>query len=81
MINNYFYKEGLLPSFGNISLYYYQEIPVLLMYALTGSNHTNFMKTLKRFFIYGIIGLVLEVIYTGVASLIKGDYSMQGFTF
>ncbi|MDP4128223.1 MAG: hypothetical protein Q8912_14980 [Bacillota bacterium] len=39
------------------------------------------MKTLKRFFIYGIIGLVLEVIYTGMASLLKGDYSMQGFTF
>ena len=39
------------------------------------------MKTLKRFLIYGIIGLVLEVIYTGLASLLKGDLSMQGFTF
>ncbi|MDR3602425.1 MAG: hypothetical protein P4L49_18390 [Desulfosporosinus sp.] len=39
------------------------------------------MKTLKRFFIYGIIGLVLEVIYTGLASLLKGDLSMPGFTF
>jgi len=39
------------------------------------------MKTLKRFLIYGIIGLVLEVIYTGFAALLKGDLSMQGFTF
>ncbi|WP_041276721.1 putative ABC transporter permease [Desulfosporosinus acidiphilus] len=39
------------------------------------------MKTLKHFLIYGIIGLVLEVIYTGLASLLKGDYSMHGFTF
>jgi len=39
------------------------------------------MKTLKRFLIYGIIGLVLEVIYTGLASLLKGDLSMHGFTF
>ena len=39
------------------------------------------MKNLKRFLTYGIIGLVLEVIYTGLASLLKGDLSMQGFTF
>ncbi|KJS50068.1 MAG: membrane protein [Peptococcaceae bacterium BRH_c23] len=39
------------------------------------------MRTLKRFLIYGIIGLVLEVIYTGLASLFRGDLSMQGFTF
>jgi len=51
------------------------------MHALSLSNHTISMKTLKRFLIYGIIGLVLEVIYTGLASLLKGDLSMQGFTF
>lgn len=39
------------------------------------------MKTFKRFLIYGMVGLVLEVIYTGLASLLKGDFSMQGFTF
>ncbi|MCO1603229.1 putative ABC transporter permease [Desulfosporosinus nitroreducens] len=39
------------------------------------------MEKLKRFFIYGIIGLVVEVMYTGLASLLKGDLSMQGFTF
>ena len=39
------------------------------------------MEKLKRFIIYGIIGLVVEVIYTGLASLLKGDFSMQGFTF
>lgn len=43
--------------------------------------HTKFMKKLTRFLIYGIIGLALEVIYTGLASLIAGDLSMQGFTF
>lgn len=51
------------------------------MYALTLFNHTRCMKTLKRFFIYGVLGLVLEVIYTGAASLLKGDFSMQGMTF
>lgn len=51
------------------------------MYVLILSNHTKSMKILKRFLIYGIIGLVLEVIYTGLASLLKGDFSMQGFTF
>ena len=39
------------------------------------------MKILKRFLIYGIIGLVIEVVYTGLASPLKGDFSMQGFTF
>lgn len=34
-----------------------------------------------RFLIYGLIGLTLEVLYTGLASLLKGDWSMQGFTF
>ena len=39
------------------------------------------MIKFKRFLIYGIIGLVLEVIYTGLASLLKGDFSGHGFTF
>lgn len=52
-----------------------------MMHALTLSTHTKSMKTLQRFMIYGILGLVLEVIYTGLASLLKGDFSMQGFTF
>lgn len=39
------------------------------------------MERVKRFLIYGIIGLVIEVMYTGLASLLKGDLSMQGFTF
>lgn len=47
----------------------------------TFSNHTNSMKTLKRFVIYGITGLLVEVIYTGLASLLQGDLSMSGFTF
>ncbi|AET70723.1 putative membrane protein [Desulfosporosinus orientis DSM 765] len=39
------------------------------------------MKTLKRFIFYGTIGLLVEVIYTGLASLLHGDLSMHGFTF
>jgi len=39
------------------------------------------MKIFKRFLIYGIIGLVLEVVYTGLASLLKGGHRMEGFTF
>lgn len=39
------------------------------------------MKTITRFLIYGLIGLTIEVIYTGLSSLIAGDYSMHGFTF
>lgn len=37
--------------------------------------------TIKRFIIYGLIGLVAEVVYTGLASLLAGDWSMHGFTF
>jgi uncharacterized membrane protein len=51
------------------------------MYAPNSINHTRVMKTFKHFLIYGMVGLVLEVIYTGFASLLKGDYSMHGFTF
>lgn len=36
---------------------------------------------LVRFFIYGFIGLTLEVTYTGLAALIQGNLSMPGFTF
>lgn len=42
----------------------------------------NIQLTLwKRFFIYGCIGLVLEVTYTGLDSLLRGDFSMAGKTF
>lgn len=36
---------------------------------------------LRRFAIYGLIGLAVEVIYTGLASLLAGDLSMHGFSF
>lgn len=36
---------------------------------------------LKHFLIYGLLGLIAEVIYTGLASLLAGDFSMHGFTF
>jgi len=39
------------------------------------------MKIFKRLLIYGIIGLVLEVVFTGLTSLLNGDLRMKGFTF
>lgn len=34
-----------------------------------------------RFLIYGFLGLTLEVVYTGISSLLEGDLSMHGFSF
>jgi hypothetical protein len=34
----------------------------------------------KRFFIYGILGWGIEVIWTGLGSLISGDLRLLGFT-
>lgn len=39
------------------------------------------INRLVRFFIYGFIGLTLEVTYTGLAALLRGNLSMPGFTF
>lgn len=44
-------------------------------------NSLTLTKFVKRFLVYGLIGLVIEVIYTGLASLLAGDWSMHGFTF
>ncbi len=35
---------------------------------------------LKRFFIYGNIGILLEIIWTGFNALLKGDISLTGHT-
>lgn len=44
--------------------------------------HVSFsINRMIRFFIYGFIGLTLEVTYTGLAALVQGDWSMPGFTF
>lgn len=34
-----------------------------------------------RFFIYGILGWTIEIIWTGLGSLLKGDPSLQGFSY
>jgi len=34
-----------------------------------------------RFVFYGLLGWVTEVVYTGAADLLKGDWSLRGFTF
>lgn len=39
------------------------------------------LNRLTRFFLYGLLGLTLEVTYTGLSALIKGDWSMPGYTF
>lgn len=38
------------------------------------------MDMMKRFFIYGILGWGIEVIWTGIGSLISGDLRLLGFT-
>ncbi len=35
---------------------------------------------IKRFFIYGFLGWGLEIIWTGLASLIRGDMGLHAFT-
>lgn len=34
----------------------------------------------KRFFIYGITGWGMEIIWTGLNSLLRGDLTLEGFT-
>jgi uncharacterized membrane protein len=34
-----------------------------------------------RFFIYGIIGWIMEILWTGLGSLIKGDVTLRGSTY
>jgi uncharacterized membrane protein len=36
---------------------------------------------LIRFLFYGFLGWSLEVLYTGTAALIKGDWRLEGFTY
>ncbi len=35
---------------------------------------------IKRFFIYGLIGLSMEIIWTGLGSLLSGDIRLEGFS-
>ncbi len=42
-------------------------------------NH--FPTLIQHFIIYGLLGLIIEVVYTGLRSLLSGDFSMHGFTF
>jgi uncharacterized membrane protein len=35
---------------------------------------------LKRFFIYGIVGWSMEVLWTGMGSLVNGDLRLAGFS-
>ncbi len=44
-------------------------------------NQSITINSIKRFLFYGAVGLVVEVTYTGLASLLKGDFSMSGKTF
>lgn len=48
---------------------------------LARPTHTKFMNKMMRFFIYGLVGLAVEVVYTGFASLLHGDWAMHGNTF
>ncbi|PKM81619.1 MAG: hypothetical protein CVU89_08995 [Firmicutes bacterium HGW-Firmicutes-14] len=34
-----------------------------------------------RFLIYGLMGITMEILWTGAGSLLKGDMSMRGFSY
>lgn len=34
----------------------------------------------KRFFVYGVIGWGMEILWTGMSSLSRGDLTLEGFT-
>lgn len=34
----------------------------------------------KRFFIYGVVGWGMEILWTGMRSLVHGDLTLEGFT-
>ena len=40
----------------------------------------NFMK-LQRFFIYGLAGWGVEILWTGLGSMLKGDWHLAGKTY
>jgi len=46
---------------------------------LTPGVNTKHMK--YRFILYGLLGVALEIIWTGLGSLFKGDFAMQGFSY
>jgi len=35
---------------------------------------------IKRFFIYGLLGISMEIVFTGIGSLLSGDLGLDGFT-
>lgn len=35
----------------------------------------------KRYLIYGMIGIVLEIFWTGLGALLSGNWQMPGFTY
>lgn len=35
---------------------------------------------LRRYFLYGLLGWILEILWTGLESLISGDLRLMGFT-
>jgi len=41
----------------------------------------NFMDILIRFFIYGCFGLLIETLWTGLCSAVKGDKNLQCKTY
>ncbi len=34
-----------------------------------------------RFFIYGLLGWTMEIVWTGLGSLLRGDLRLQGFSY
>ncbi len=36
---------------------------------------------MKRFLVYGLVGLCAEIFWTGIGSLLQGDIRLSGFTY
>ncbi|MFZ7133321.1 MAG: putative ABC transporter permease [Eubacteriales bacterium] len=39
------------------------------------------MKTMYRFFIYGLMGICMEIFWTGLESLLQQNYTLRGTTY
>jgi len=54
--------------------------PYTVQYIIVSSiDNNNSMK--YRFIVYGLLGWTMEILWTGIGSLVKGDLRLQGFSY
>jgi hypothetical protein len=66
-----------------INIPFYKIIKFLIQLYFSNYKNGIFVKNifmLKRFFIYGLTGWIMEILWTGAGSLINGDMRLGGFT-